>query len=392
MLKLLRRNPELRRLFAAHAVSRAGDAFNTVALIVLVFNLTGSGLGVAGVVVFEVLPVLIFGPVAGLLADRFARRTMMIAADIGRAGVALVLAAWPDSVLVAYAVAFGLSLGAIAFNPAASSLLPDVVEADDLVAANSALWTVAVVAQIVLAPVAGVIIGGFGVRIAFGLNAASFVLSACLLLRLASGRTRADIVGRGWATVVAGVATVRSHSLLRRLAVVQILASLSAGATGGLLVVLAEQRLGVGPGGFGALLAAIGLGAAIGPTLFRHLIRPARRGWLFGPYAVRGGVDLVLSSTTNAYVAGAALMAYGTSTSTGTVAYQSTIQTMVAPEVRGRAFALYDVLWSGARLISLAAGGVLVELVGVRSVYVTGAALLFVASAVGFRSDLGRES
>ena len=54
MFALLRRNPEFRRLFVAHATSRAGDAFNTVALVVLVFRLAGSGLGVAATVVFEV--------------------------------------------------------------------------------------------------------------------------------------------------------------------------------------------------------------------------------------------------------------------------------------------------------------------------------------------------
>lgn len=390
MLTIIRRNRELRRLFAAHAVSRAGDAFNTVALVVLVFNLTGSGIGVAGVVAFEVIPVLLFGPVAGVLADRFPRRTVMITADIGRAVVASVLVVWPGSVVVTYAVAFGLSLGAITFNPAASSLLPEVVDDDDLVTANSALWTVAVVAQIVLAPLAGAIIGAFGVRIAFAVNAASFLLSACLLLRLRSGRTRADVVARGWAAIAAGVDTVRSSPLLRRLAVVHILASLSAGATGGLLIVLAEQRFGVGPGGFGVLLAAIGFGAAIGPTLFRGRIRPAQRRWLFGPYAVRGGVDLVLASTTNAVLAGGALAAYGISTSTGTVAYQSTLQTTVSPELRGRAFALYDILWNGARLVSLAVGGVVVELVGVRWVYVGGGLLLFAASALGLGTDLRR--
>ena len=388
MFGLLRRNPELRRLFAAHAISRSGDAFNTVALVVLVFNLTGSGIGVAGVVVFEVVPVLLFGPVAGVLADRFPRRSVMLAADVGRAVFASVIVIWSGSLAVAYAIAFGLSLGTIAFNPAASSLLPEVVEDEDLVTANTALWTVAVVAQIVIAPAAGVLIGAFGVRLAFGVNSASFLLSAALLRGLRSGRTGAGIVSRGWTGVAAGVYAVRSHPLLRRLAIVQVLASLSAGATGGLLVVLAEQRLGVGPTGFGVLLAAIGVGAAIGPVLLRRFIRPGRRRWLFGPYALRGGVDLVLASTSSPFVAGAALVAYGMSTSTGMVAYQSTLQANVPAELRGRAFAFYDVLWNGSRLVSLAAGGIVVELVGIRWVYVCGGILLLAATAFGFRTRL----
>jgi hypothetical protein len=63
---LVRTRPQFGRLFFAHAVSRAGDAFNTVALVILVFQLTGSGIGVAVTVVFEVVPLLLFAPNAPL--------------------------------------------------------------------------------------------------------------------------------------------------------------------------------------------------------------------------------------------------------------------------------------------------------------------------------------
>jgi MFS family permease len=371
-------------------VSRAGDAFNTVALAVLVFDLTGSGLGVAGAVMFEVLPVLLFGPVAGLAADRMARRRLMVSADLLRAAVALLLVAVSDSVGVAYAVAFGLSTGAVLFNPAAGSLLPEVVGDDEIVEANSAMWTAAVTAQIALAPLAGLVIAAWGVKAAFAINAVTFVLSALVLIGLQAGRTPADIAVRGWDGVLAGVQAVRADPLLKRLAVVQVLASMSAGATGGLLVVLAERWLGVGAGGFGSLLAAIGIGAALGPLLFRRFIRAGDKRWLFGPFAVRGGVDLTLAAVGNPLVAGAALVAYGISTSTGMVAYQSTLQTLVPSTTRGRAFAFYDVLWNSARLLSLAVGGVIAELVDVRLVYLISAVLLAVAATVGLTTTLPR--
>ena len=359
-------------------------------MVVLVFRLTGSGLGVAGAVMCEVIPVLLLGPVAGLAADRLPRRRLMVAADVARAGLALVLVVAGGSVLVAYAVAFGLAAGTTLFNPAASSLVPEVVDGDDVVTANSALWTVAVAAQVVLAPAAGLVIARWGVGVAFAVNAASFVVSALLLIGLRAGRTPADVVVRGWAGVLGGVRAVRQDPMLSRLAVVQVLASLSAGATSGLLVVLAERWIGVGPGGFGLLLAAVGVGAVSGPVLLRGFVRAGDRRWLFGPYALRGGVDLTLAAVAEPVVAGAALVAYGMSTSTGMVAYQSTLQTLIPAETRGRAFAFYDVLWNGARLLSLAAGGVVAELAGVRLVYVIGGVLLFAAAAVGFTAPLAR--
>lgn len=388
MLTLLRSSSEFRRLFVAHSVSRAGDAFNTVALVVLVFDLTGSGLGVAGAVMFEVLPVLLLAPVAGLVADRSPRRSVMIRADLFRAVVALALVIAADSVAVAYGVAFGLSVGAVLFNPAASSLLPEIVDEDDIVTANSAMWTAAVTGQVALAPIAGFVIAAWGVQVAFAINAATFLVSAAALSGLRSGRARADVDVKGWSGVLAGVDAVRADPLLTRLAAVQVLASMSAGATSGLLVVLADRWLGVGAGGFGTLLGAIGVGAVLGPLLLRRFIEAGDKRWLFGPFAARGGVDLTLAAVGDPVVAGGALVVYGMSTSTGMVAYQSTLQTLVPAETRGRAFAFYDVLWNAARLLSLAAGGVLAEVAGIRLVYVTSAVLLFAAAGVGLTTRL----
>jgi len=375
MLKLLRSSAEFRRLFLAHTVSRAGDAFNTVALVVLVFELTDTGRGVTGAVMFEVLPVLLIGPVAGLAADRFPRRTLMVGADIFRAAVAGALVTSAGSVGVAYAVAFGLSAGAVLFNPAAGSLLPDIVGDDQMVDANTAMWTAAVTVQIALAPAAGFIIAAFGVEIAFLINAATFIVSALLLAGLQAGQTPADTTGRGWDGVLAGVHAVQGDPLLTRLAIVQVLASMS--------VVLADRWLGVGPGGFGTLLAAIGGGAAAGPLLLRRFIHAGDKRWLFGPFAVRGGVDLTLASVANPVIAGGALAVYGMSTSTGMVAYQTTLQALVPSETRGRAFAFYDVLWNSSRLLSLAIGGLLVDVIDIRFVYGISAGLLLAAAAVG---------
>ncbi|HUP70166.1 MAG TPA: MFS transporter [Acidimicrobiales bacterium] len=255
------------------------------------------------------------------MVDRWPKRNVMVVADVGRAVLAGVLALSHGSVGLAYGVAFGLSTGSLLFNPAASSLVPETVEADELVEANAGLWSVAVVAQILLAPTAGLVIAAFGV---------------------------------------------------------------------GLLVVLAGDWLDVGPSGFGALLGAIGLGAAGGPLLLRRHIRPGHAGWLFGPYALRGGVDLLLAAVASPVVAGGALLLYGVGTSTGMVAYQSTLQTAVPSAVRGRAFAFYDVTWNAARLVSLGLGGLLAEAVGIRAVYVVGGVLLLAAAGVGLQSTVRR--
>jgi predicted MFS family arabinose efflux permease len=139
-----------------------------------------------------------------------------------------------------------------------------------------------------------------------------------------------------------------------------------------LLVVLAAEQFKVGPSGFGLLLAAIGVGAAVGPVVLGRWIRPGDPRWLFGPYALRGIVDLLPAAFRNPAVGGVALGAYGVGTSTGMVAYQSTLQTRVSDDTRGRVFALFDVIWNSARLVSLGLGGLLADAVGIRAVYIGG--------------------
>jgi len=378
--------PAYRRLFAAQTISRWGDTFNTVALVVLVFRLTGSGLGVTGAVIAEIAPVLLLAPVAGAVIDRLPRIRVMISADLWRMALAAVLPLVDQHVAAVYAVAFGLAAGAVFFNPAASSVLPSIVDEDELVVANSGLWSAAVISQIALAPLAGALVAAVGVAPAFLVNAASFVVSALVLVGLRLPGQPAPTGTYSWlARIGEGARLLVTDRLLRLLALVQLLAALSAGATSALLIVLAGRQLRVGPGGFGLLLAAIGIGAALGPLLLARVdSNPRRPAWVFGPLLLRGLVDLVLASTRSLAVAMGALAVYGVGTSTGMVTYNSLLQAEVTPEARGRVFAGFDLLWQAGRLTSLALGGVAADALGIRAVYYLGGVLLLVAGGIGF--------
>ena len=379
--------PGYRRLWAARTASQGGDVFNTVALSLLVLQLTGSGLGVSAVVVAEIVPVLLLAPVAGTLVDRFPRIRVMIGADLLRAVLAGLLPAVSGNVAAVYAVAFGMSVGTVLFNPAANAVLPALVDGDELIAANSGIWTAAVLSQIALAPLAGLLVLTAGPGPAFAINAASFLVSAAILTRLhvpapAAGPT----VRSGWvADAAAGVRLVTADQPLRALAAGQLLAALSAGATSALLVLLAADHLRAGPGGYGLLLGAIGIGAAAGPLLLTRLVRhPQRPAFVFGPYLLRGLVDLVLAAVTALPVALAALVAYGLGTSTGAVTFNALLQARTPAAARGRVFAAFDLLWQLGRLLSLIVGGVIADLLGIRAVYYLGGLLLLLAAGIGW--------
>jgi len=377
--------PGYRRLWAARTVSQWGDIAQFTALALLVFHLTGSGLGVSGVVAAEIVPVLLLAPVAGPLVDRLPRVTVMVAADLARVVLAGLLAVWHGDIAVVYAIAFGLSAGAVFFNPAASSLLPALVKQDQLVSANSAIWSAAVLSQVVIAPLAGLLTTTAGYGWAFAANAASFAISAVLLAGLRAGEAPRPVTAAPiWVQAGEAVGQLTRDRLLRALAVAQTLAALSAGATSALLVVLAMRRLHSSGGGYGLLLAAIAVGAFTGPLLLARLPALGRRpATVFAAFGLRGLVDLVLATVTALPAALAALVGYGIGTSTGNVAFATVIQSHVPDRLRGRVFSAFDLIWQSMRLASLLLGGLLADIAGIRAVYYTGGGLLAAAALAG---------
>lgn len=124
--------------------------------------------------------------------------------------------------------------------------------------------------------------------------------------------------------------------------------------------------------------------------MLRLIRNPARPLFVFGPFGLRGLVDLVLATFTAIPVAAAALLAYGVGTSTGAVSFNSMLQSHTADRFRGRVFASMDVLWQGGRLISLGVGGLLADLYGIQAVYYLGGILLLAAAALGLLAKAER--
>jgi MFS family permease len=390
------RSPTYAPLWLGQLASSFGDTLHYVALVVLVYQLTGQGLAVAGLVAAEVVPVLLLGPVAGVVIDRFSRKAVLVGADLFRAGLVLSLL-WPQGVWHAYLVAAGLAAGNTFFNPTVQAVIPVLTTEEQRLAANSVSWSTGRLVQILASAVAGGLIAAIGTGPAFAVNAATFAVSAALVAglrlpphagQLGAGAKRG--LGDYVADARAGLAFAARDRFVSRLLVVQSLASFAVGATGAMLVVLSERHLRLPPEGFAWLIGAIGLGALLGPLIPNTLAgdyRDAR--WLFVPYVLRGIGDVLLAVFTPLPVALFILFVYGLNTSTGMVVFSSTVQGAVPDAVRGRVFTLLDVSWSAMRLLSLALGGLVVDALGVQPLFWVGGGLLALAGLLGL-ALLGR--
>jgi MFS family permease len=283
---LLRKNREFRRLFLSSVVSLAGDWFSFVAVADLVTRLTGRPGAAAFVYAATVLPVFLASPLAGAIADRYDRKRILIAADLIRIPIVLLLclAALWGSVALAIGAVIALGVGASFHDPVASAATPNVVAPEDLATAQSLMGTVWGSMLLVGAGIGGVVAEVFGIYAAFVIDAVSFGVSALILAGIRAPLqegTRDTGERAGFREVIA---YVRRDRLVSRLILAKVGVS-SANGTVGLLPAFGAN-LGGANIATGLLFAARGLGALLGPLLVRSFTgdapKPRTIVWVVG--------------------------------------------------------------------------------------------------------------
>jgi MFS family permease len=291
-LDLLRRNADFRRLYAAQLISFAGDWFVTVALLGLALELTNSPAVASLVLVLQSAAFALAAPIGGILADRFDRRRLMVAADAARVPIALsfLLVNDESTLWIAFAALIGLAVVSTAFEPASSAGLPNLVDRDDLPTANVLIGSAWGVMLAVGAAIGGVVAATLGRDAAFVIDAATFAVSGLLIigirrpLQLPHEPSAAPPAGRVKGAL--GSVLVAVHFARRsRLVASFLLSKTTFGVGTGVVLMLAvfgHDVFHAGDTGIGVLFAARGLGALLGPFIARSLITPDDHGLLRG--------------------------------------------------------------------------------------------------------------
>ena len=279
-VQLLRSNHDFRNLFIGQLVSQTGDWFNSVALFTLLLSLTGSGEAVGYILIIKLLPSFFAGPLAGVVADRFNRKTIMIVSDIVRGFLVLglLIVQRPDQVWIVYVLAALEVVVSTFFEPAKSASIPNIVSREELIPANalsSASWSVTLALG---AALGGVVTDAFGRNTAFIIDSLTFFVSAAYIARVRLRRSPATkerserlsfADATGVTDFIEGARYLRSNPRVMALLLVK-----SGWGLGGgvllLLTVYGKQIFPIGRDGaasIGLLYAARGLGALIGPLI-----------------------------------------------------------------------------------------------------------------------------
>jgi len=313
--ELLRGNRGFRLLWLGQVVSQMGDWFDTIAVYTIALRLTGSSRSVALIMVARFLPSVIMGPLSGVVADRFSRRSIMITADFLRAVVVLgfLLVRRPDQMWLVYVLTVLQLAFSAFFEPAKTAAIPSLVSDRELLAAN-AISSVTWSAMLTLgAAMGGFVAGWFGTDAAFILDSLTFVVSALLITRVRfpkrAPRAKAKLtIGKalGISDTIEGARYVKRRPLV----FAYLMVKPAWGMGGGILTLLAVFGERVFPvagktaTGIGVLFTARGIGTAIGPMVARRWAGETRKQMqnAIGVAFLIGGVFYIAFGSSRSFV------------------------------------------------------------------------------------------
>jgi MFS family permease len=378
-------------MYASSATSNLADGIGRTALPLLAATYTRSPLLISGLVTFAFLPWLLFALPSGALVDRVDRRHAMSAANMVRAVSTATLAVLVltdlANITVLYVVAFALGLAETVYDSAIRAILPQVVPADRLDSANSALTVEEMLGQTFLGAPVGSVMFALAATAPFLINAGGFALAAVLMLTLRGNyrpvRSGAKTSLR--ADIGEGVRWLRAHRLLRGLTLVSAgTAGLSSMASG-VLVLYVLEVLRLPSGDFGLVLITAGLGGLLGglatPLLARRLGRTVV---LTGGSALSAITLGLMGLTRNGYVAAVLFGICGAGVMTWNVLTMSLRQALIPQGLFGRVQGAYRTLVWGAIAVGSVGGGAVASVIGLRPVFlVAGVGCLVMAVLLG---------
>jgi MFS family permease len=383
---VLRASPSFRILFTSTLVSGLGTWLAVIALSVDVWDRTHSGVWVSALLIADFLPAVAIGLLLGPLVDRLSRKRLLVGADLVRLA-AFVLLAFSVRPWQIVALAFLAGVASGFARPAAYAGLPNLVPAETLPRANSLLRTAEQLTITIGTLLGGIVVAASGPDLAYGLNAASFLLSAGLLLRIPAvllQQGRVESHGH-WRDVAEGIQVVRRSRALMTVLVSWNLAMLTVALVNVSEVVLAKVSFNAGDFGFGLMWAGSGLGAVVGALFASSWLERRSMTVVYAvAIALMGLADVAAAVSPNVWVAVWCVVLGGVGNATALICNTLLVQRGAPDHVRGRAFTLIMGSNFAVLGIGMAVAGPLVDAVGARWVWGIAGGIAFVSALTGY--------
>ncbi|MEA2535494.1 MAG: hypothetical protein QOJ93_3305 [Actinomycetota bacterium] len=355
-----------RWIWIATLVSNIGTWMQTVGAQWLLVHQPNAAALVALVQTATTLPVVLFALPAGVLADIVDRRRLLIGSQVFQTVVAGVMAVLSARGSLHPALLLGLTFllgcGAIFSLPAQQAIIPDLVPRADLASASALGGMNQNLARAVGPALAGAAVARLGASAVFGLNAVSFVVFAIVLAAWHPPRAVQEGRERLGAALLAGTRYIRYSPVVRRILLTAALFSIPGSAIWALLPVVASHRLGLGAGGYGVLLAALGVGAVGGAVALPRLragLSDARM--LLLAFCTYAAVMAALASTRSTPIVALLLVPAGLAWIAVLATLNAEMQLFLPGWVRARGLSIYQIVLLGGMAVASAGWGLVAE-------------------------------
>lgn len=387
------RIPVMRRVWYAQVISLFGDFLALFAVIAVVsFRMHGTAAQLTGLQIAYMLPIVFVGPIAGVFVDRWPLKPTLIASDLIRACLALLLIP-ATSIWQVYAVLAALSCVSAFFGPAQTVTVRSHVPTTGLMSANALMQIAFMGSRIVGPATAGAIVAAFTPKVCYLIDVVSFLASASLIASVAIVRPTSLQAPTGsssnrihaiWIDMKAGMSFILHHAAILFFVLAMAAGLFTIGCFGPLISLYVRDTLHASAGLFGYVSGMVGVGLLVGTQVVRQLAtKTSDTGLvLWGLVGIGAGV-LLLGAVPHIAATLTATFTIGFAFAAIMVPAQTLIQRETPPDMLGRVGSTNASVIFLGQILGLAVSGVLAELVGVRTVFFLCAGMSVVLAAGG---------
>jgi MFS transporter, DHA3 family, macrolide efflux protein len=384
VVELLRRHPYVRlalngsfsALWAGQFISVFGDRIHQFALAAVVLTTTGSVVLTALAFVAASLPNLFLSPIAGTFVDRWDRKEVLVVSDILRAAVVLLIPiAAAVNVILVYPLIFIVTSISIFFRPARVAIMPQLVERDELVTANSAMWIGETIGDVIAYPLAGLFVASLmtALPLAFWIDSVTYLASAVLLTTIvvrprATGEESGEEAEGFLAELRAGWRFLRNDTTLLANTLQASVAQFTIGILTVLTVIYCYEVYRNEPIGYsgvwGFMEAGIGAGNLIGGFVIGLIGTRITKGrMIIGGYTAFGLLTFLLAITNHVGIAVGLAFGSGIANMVFVIPSQALFQERTPQALLGRVVSFRFALVFGSMTVAMAIGSLMVAVV-----------------------------
>lgn len=369
-------------LFLGQFVSKMGSSVNAIGLTLYVLKFDNPVVGMGTLSLLLVIPWIVLGPYAGVLADRYSKRTIIVICDI-TSGILSISLFFVSSIWLFYLIVFLLRIVSVIFYPAIGGYIPFIVKKGDIEKANSLYSGSGELAYLVGPAVGGFLVAAYGATLVFAINGISFIISGISEMFIRERGIAEEKDSKDKETVkeqmAAGLKYVKKHFDIKFIIIFFAIASAWFGGYSILYPTVATQFLKLSDEWYGIFEMVIGIGAFLGALIIPIVLKKIREiPIMVGGAGVYAAIFLLFALIGSIPVSLAIVFLMGISMSFINVTYGIFLQKTVEKVYIGRVFSLDICLSSLTMVISILFVTIFGSAIGTRTLMIVFSIILMV--------------